>query len=277
MAHPTSTRRRPTRGIAFASLAGAAMLLPVAPVAAQLLDAPEEIVPACAAESSADPIVDAACDVVDDVVDAAAPVVEAIAPVTEALPLDTVAPLVEEVPAGLPGDDAPADDNQGVPAPPAAPAPQSDSQGGVATADEETEPEPTKVSAAGKAPTEVVEPQAPAADGRVTGTPTIQPANLGSNIDGVRSQNGLTLQPYEAPMVSVPMEYETPMVAPPTTTAAPIQQAAAEAIRFTGAAMVPYTDGSAAWVTATGLGLLGAAGYGMRRRADRLTVTTLDV
>ena len=43
------------------------------------------------------------------------------------------------------------------------------------------------------------------------------------------------------------------------------------------AAMVPYTDGSAAWVTATGLGLLGAAGYGMRRRADRLTVTTLDV
>ena len=266
MAHPTSHRRRTPRAIAFTSLAGAAMLLPVVPVTAQLLDTPQETLPACAAESSADPIVDAACGVVEDVVETVAPVVEAVAPVTDALPLDAVAPLVEEVPAGLLGDDAPADDNQGVPAPPAAPAPQSDSQGGATTTDDAPE-----------APTEVVEPQAPAADGRVAGTPTIQPANLGANIDGVRSQNGLTLQPYEAPMVSVPMEYETPMIAPPTTTAAPIQQAAAEALRFTGAAKVPYTDGSAAWITATGLGLLGAAGYGMRRRADRLTVTTLDV
>ena len=277
MAHPTSHRRRTPRAIAFTSLAGAAMLLPVVPVTAQLLDTPQETLPACAAESSADPIVNVAFYFVEDVVETVAPVVEAVAPVTDALPLDAVAPLVEEVPAGLLGDDAPADDNQGVPAPPAAPAPQSDSQGGATTTDDAPEAEPTKVTAAGKAPTEVVEPQAPAADGRVAGTPTIQPANLGANIDGVRSQNGLTLQPYEAPMVSVPMEYETPMIAPPTTTAAPIQQAAAEALRFTGAAMVPYTDGSAAWITATGLGLLGAAGYGMRRRADRLTVTTLDV
>lgn len=264
MAHPHTTPTTSTRAMAFVGLAGAALLLQAGPAAAFGVEVPVDAIPACPAEATADTLLDDICDVIDeaagDLVDA---VVESVAPVTDVVPVPEAVPALdgEEAPEEAPANEAPAPVQGG--STEAAPAAESPS-------------EPAKVGAAGSSTTEVTEPQAPASDGRVAGSPTIQPANLGTNIPSIRSQNGLTLQPYEAPMVSIPMEYEAPMIAtPPVTTAAPIQQAAADAVRFTGSALVPYTSGAGAWITATGLGLLGAAGYGLRRRADSLTATTL--
>ncbi len=270
MAHPILTRT--TRTVATAAIAGATLLLPFAGAQAQLLDGSVEESDRCAT-GVAEELVEAACEAVDAVVgEVVAPVVEgaveALAPVTDAAGITAPVQDLAEVVTGE--EEAPVEQAPAAPAPnqPASPA------AGGSTAQE---PEEAKVAAAGKAPTEVTEPQAPAADGRIATAPTIQPADLGSNIAGVRSESGLTLQPYEAPMVSVPLAADMPEIAlPPTTTATPIVEAAAEIVRFTGETMLPQTTGAAVWVTATGLGLLGAAGYVTRRRLDTLTATTLD-
>jgi hypothetical protein len=100
---------------------------------------------------------------------------------------------------------------------------------------------------------------------------------MGSNIAGVRSQNGVTLQPFDAPLVSVPMDFEAPLVAGvPVTTASPTAALASQVVNFAGEAVLPQTTGAAGWVTATGLGMVAAAAITIRRRTTTLTVGTLD-
>lgn len=273
MTHPILSRT--SRTVATATIAGATLLLPLGAAQAQLLggdvEAPVEVCEVTAVVEALDEACAAVDELLDEALGAVTDQVEAVAaPVTDAV-VGAVAPVTDAVGVELlPADEGPAEP---VPAPATGNGDTAEEAAPAAPAAEE----PVKVQAAGKAPTEVTEPEAPAADGRVAGTPTIQPADLGANIAGVRSQNGLTLQPYQPPMVSVPVAQEAPQVAvPPSTTATPIVEAAADMVRFTGDALLPHTSGAAAWVTATGLGLLGAAGYAARRRMDTLTATALD-
>ena len=278
MAHPLLPTHR-SRALATLGLAGA-LVLPAAPalalttVTGQVAD---EAATVCTEALAATGV----CQLVDETV--APPVEAATEAATEALApvVDATAPLVDAVTEAVPpvvippGEVLPPSGDDPAPTTPD-PVPGSPSSTGAATT---TEPEPTKVQAAGKGPEEVSEPQAPpAADGRIAGGPTIQPldsASLGSNMAGVRSQNGVTLQDYDAPLVSIPMD--APQIAgAPITTASPVAAMAAEAISFAGSAVLPHTTGAAAWVTASGLGLLAGTGVVWRRRLDTLGVDTLD-
>ncbi len=278
MAHPFITAH--PRLIAAVGLTGA-LLLPAAPVVA--LGGVEG--PSAATDPVCDTVagLEEVCTLVEDatqgVVGATAPVldsvVDAAAPVVQVLPAPA-ADVVDTVVGGASGD-------TGEQAPPATPQGSgsgsgSGSSGQPATSGADGD---TKVEAAGKGPVEVMEPQAPAADGRVAGGPTIQPLDVsavGRNIPGIRSQNGVTLQPFDMPLVSVPMAFEAPQIAGvPVTTSSPVSALAMEAVSFAGDAVLPQTTGAAGWVTATGLGMLAGAGVLVRRRAAALTVTTLDV
>lgn len=280
MAHPKLNR--PSAGRVAVVIAGAALLLPAAQASALTAGG----IGTVAEVSCETEVVTLACETAADALDAASPLTDALAPTLDAAPVEVplpevigAVPVVGEVMGEVMGEESGAEPTTPGEATPVTPGGQtSGSTTGSSSTAAADDAESGKVEAAGKNTTEVSEPQAPAADGRVTGTPTIQPANLGSNIPGVRSQNGLTLQPYQAPMVSVPAATTpAPQIASgPVSTATPVQALAAEAISFTGEAFVPYTTGATAWVTATALGLLGAAGYGMRRRADVLRTTSLD-
>jgi hypothetical protein len=283
MAHPLLPTRR-TAALAGLGLA-AALALPAGPVTA-LTGAGEATDPVgevctelLVAEglcelvgSTLDATAAAAAAAAAPVTDAAAPVVDAVAPVVEAVG-EILPPAAGEVLPPAVGDVVPVGTPQGSGGSGAV----GSTGGSPVTGSEQAEP--TKVEAAGKGAEEVAEPQAPPAeDGRIAGGPTIQPLDasaIGANIAGVRSQNGVNLQPYDAPLVSIPMD--APQVAgAPITTASPIAAVAADAIAFAGSAVLPHTTGAAAWVTASGLGLLAGTGVLWRRRFATLDASTLD-
>lgn len=280
MAHPLLTTNR-SRALAAMGIAGA-LALPAGPVLAlstTVDQVADEVIEICDGVLTADGVCEPVQETVETTTDAAGPVVEAADPVVGAAdevvpppiiePSEAVATVTDALPLG--GDPS-TGGGSGVPGSSGS---GSTSEGSASS----TSSEPGKVEAAGKGATEVSEPQAPpSADGRIAGGPTIQPldaAALGSNMNGVRSQSGVTLQDYDAPLVSMPMD--APQVAgAPITTASPVAAMATEAVAFAGSAVLPHTTGAAAWVTATGLGLLAGTGVLWRRRLSTLDATTLD-
>lgn len=300
MAHPLIRPSARSRTVVLAGLAGV-LVLGTTPAAAAIPHLTGTVEDLCATPEAPAaplaPVVDPACEVAADAVgevegvaeataavvpDAVTAPVEAVAaPVIELLPAvvaDAVPPPAEEPAPEAPvapadEEDAPADEED---APAAVAAEPSPATGAVVP----TGPTEVKVEAAGKSPEEIMEPQAPAADGRVVGAPTLQQTDLGAlggNIAAIASQSGLTLQPYDSPMVSTPTQMDVPRVAgAPMTTASPVAAIAAEAMTLAGDTVLPQTSGQAAMVTMTGVALVMAAGYGLRRRAQLLTVATLD-
>lgn len=115
------------------------------------------------------------------------------------------------------------------------------------------------VEAAGKAATEVFAPAAPDADGRVAG---LVP---GFNIPGLRSQSGLTLQPFQPPIVSTPFSFDTPRVAEGQAAAT----GGSTAITLAGEVLLDTSSNTTRLAIAAGLGLLLATGLRLRSRRRR--------
>ncbi|WP_370324551.1 hypothetical protein [Euzebya sp.] len=221
-------------------------LAPVEAVAAPVTEPVAEVVESAGETAGA---------VTDAVTDAAAPVTE---PVSDAVDAVTE-PVAEEAPADPVGDAGPP------PAGEPAAEPGSDPAPSPVAADDDV-----AVGAAGRQPTEVTEPRGPAAGvGRGAGGPRISPGAYGVNAPGIASDSGLTLQPYDEPLVSVPVDVDAPQVAgAPVTTSSPVAAMASELVSFAGDAVLPYRNPATAWVTAAGLGLLGVAGFTLRRRLE---------
>lgn len=211
------------------------------------------------------PVTGAVEEAVAPVTEAVEPVTEAVAPVTEAVD-QAVAPAAEAVgstvesaveavaPQGAPpvgdggagpvggGEDpgAPAGEDAKTPMPTA---PEGDAAGPVERPTGVTPgPEATHVGAAGVEPEEVAEPARPGTSSGAAATPRLQPPGLPGG--GYSSQSGLDLQPFEPPLVSVPMEEpsgsDLPMVASAASAAA---ASAVLGLPLAGAALLATTTG----------------------------------
>ena len=219
----------------------------------------QEALPADAEVPAADPLASMLAPLQDALDEVTA---EVPAPaVTPAVPDSPSAPSVSEPPATTPGNAAPA------PSAPAAPGPVA-----ADPVDDAKE-----VSAAGKTPTEVVEPSGPAHDGRVEESPLVPATTLGPNIQGLRSESALTLQPYQPPVVSVPFTFDAPQIAGTSSTpaASSVPTIAAPVVQLAGDALLATTTGVGAWVTATGLGILVGGAYALQRRRQTVTLESL--
>lgn len=294
MPHPRLTGLVP-RSLTVAGLTVGALTAPAAAFAQQLPSATDvcEAVPptdAVAAECTA---IDAlAADAPSDVQTA----IEAAADAAAGAAAPAPAPVPAPVPVPIP--DAPAalggDEEEEAPTP--APAPT--------TPVEQPAPAPSAATptygASGRGPEEVADPgtksdfaapaDAPVADDADVAPSTTHPATstatLRPNMPGLRSEAGLTLQPVQPPVVSVPFDLDAPLVADSTGVpswgafdATGAEPAVSRSPLAAGAAaLVGSTGGALPWASATAIGLVvGAASTLLRRsRLDLADVTSTD-
>ncbi|MGI9015697.1 MAG: hypothetical protein ACR2HR_01090 [Euzebya sp.] len=276
MAHPLITSSK-CKALAAASVTGALLLLPALPAVG--LSGVAEIVPqtlpACD-EMAVDvvDVVDVVGETCEPVQDGVQTVTETVAPVVDTA-TDLVMPVVEEAASA---EVVPPGEGE---APEEPVTPLEDTQDSAAQPTQGGGDAGGEVKAAGTGPVEVLEPKAPAADdGRIATSPGLQPtdlAGLGPNIPGINSRSDLTLQPYDSPLVSIPMQFQaTELAGAPVTTSSPVAALAAEAVSFAGDAVLPYASGVAGWVAVAGLSLAVGSVYALRRRDNGLLLAPID-
>lgn len=274
MAHPrlltTSHRKALTVGMTAALLAipmagvGAAANIPGDDLleeessdATGLLSAVEG---ALADDADGNPVTDTA----DSLSEAVEPVTEPVAPVTEPV-TEVIEKIIEPAPVAPP---APGD------AAPGAPAPSAPADGGTPAAS----PGSGGVESAGSNPQAVQEPAATtrnadragvrAAGGDEAAAPvtadTAPPALRHEFNAGMRSGNGgLTLQPFQAPIVSNPFASQAPRVADDAVTSTPVPSVAQAFEASISEVPRQLTEpGVPAGMTATAAGLLLLVGAG---------------